>query len=742
MAWGRNREPQQEQRPALAHHRDGRPLLEPGEAAQVDAVAAAALATVNSQRFDIAKWNEENRAEVARRAEVTAAVRRRALPYTAGVAVAATGAGGWGAAALAELLAGPAGHLIASAATPAAAAVALAAVRLTHRQRIADWSGTFRTASVGAVGWLAAAATVGPGWWPVLLAALAGGASLVAQPWMRAHRVGLPAAPSRPAIEQAGPTLELPPPPPGMTRCDEFAARWHRDIARNGKLDLTGCELTDGHETGAGKVLEFTLQLVGGRTLGKVREKQEGIASALGLDPMQLTFDHTPPLANGFRDTSRIAVQIILSSPITKPVYFTGPRFTFTEKRYGLIDLGPCVDGQRVGNLELFRPQGMFSTVVIGSTGAGKSSVVNGIVVSARSSGMVATIYFDPKGNSSPDLARHATVSEGSLERFELFTQCIEDLAVWLGKQAKADNRSGFDPRERTAYLIIIDECDIPLAIKGMGDRWGRIAKTLRALGGGLLLITQIGGLKALGMSDLLRSSIRAGNVILMRTESNSSDALIAPDLPRSTTLPRAPGYIYLGNTQEIPGAIRSAWLLTSDEEVPPGFPDELKGWNADVALTQYPDAPLCPIARRCLAPLLDEGDREERQKARTDLLRAEIAAFLRGDMTATERPDLAVAASSLSGVEGLAARFAALPGPMADVIPIQRRPMRDERLNDTDRAVLDAVQDGLTRTSQIVMRTQLPAPRVSNSGKKLAGFGYLVDGGYGVWTLPKADAS
>jgi len=642
--------------------------------------------------------------------------RARRLPLKAAVGTAYAGYLAWGIGEAAEHFAGPAGHVLVSGATAVTSGAVVAGMRFAVRHRIGRWSRRFWCSGIGASTWATAASVDGAGWG--LLGVLAIGTAACSAGWLRAHEVPIP---------DSG-IVEVP--TPTTARVDvvgDLAARWAREVSANPKL-APECNLTGGH--GLSNRCEFTLELASGMTLAKIRSAHEGIASAMRLDAMQITFAPPLPGANGFRDSSRADVSIILSSPITGAVYYDGPSYNY-RNGHGRIGLGPYVDGENWATYELFRPRGMFSGVVIGSTGKGKSSVVNGIVCSARSSGNIVTLYLDPKGNSSPDLARHATVTEIGLDRAELFTQTVETLVRWLGKQASADNEAGFTPGQgRPGYLIVIDECDMLFGMKGMGDRWGLIAKISRSLGAALLLATQYGGTKAFGNSEILRSSIRVGNVVLMRTESNTSDTLIAPDMPKSTTLPTEPGYAYLKNDSSIPAALRSSWLLTGDEDVPAGFPAHLADFNADVALARYPDAPMCPIGRKATELLAGNGTQQERQEARAARLRREIAAFLDGTAPADARPS-PEAASMLAG---LSTRFAALPGPLANVVPI-RRQNTGTPLTPNHAAVLAALKDGATSSGDIADRTGLAGPAVSKILASLADGGLARKESHGRWT-------
>lgn len=734
MGWRRDRS----QLKTVPRAEDGSALITPKEAAEVAASLKTELTPRDGGPFPVAEYARRRNAELARRAEIAALQRRRTLPVKAAAATAAAGTAGWGVAALAGMLAGPAGYLIAVAATPAAAAITLAAVRLAHQERAEQWSGTYRTASAGAVGWIALTTALGPGWWSWLLGGvLVGGSALVGQPWMRHHAAAVP------ALTAPGPKLQLSPmqdvtEPDRLDDVDLFAVEWHRKVGRqNGKAP--GSSLTDGRPFDNG--LEFALTM-SGQTLPELQARLAGIASDLDCDPMQLVLDDPPPNVDGWRSAKRATLRYVTRSPITSTVHWTEPQY-----RAGQIGIGPYADGMGHAQIELFGEDSMRNGVAIGSTGSGKSGLLNGLVASGRASGHVITIYLDPKVNSSPDLAASASVVALDLDRVEEFTTAVEMFLRGRRLESGINDDPGFTPsRDRPGYWVIIDECDMVFSLPTMAQRWGLIAKTGRALGLGLLLATQIDNVTAFGNNEMLRSNVAAGFVVLMRTESASSGGkLIAPDLPTSRTLPQVPGYAYLKAPDSRRASLRAAYLPSS-KKCPDGF-------NSLVALQQYPDAPMCPIGRRAFEAFLT-GSKEERRERDKDRLRAEFERFMGGTLPTRAQVQ---AARESSGFDDLIRRVPAALGAdnvisiqrnravepaLGEIDPLALQAAVDDRLNDADRRVLAAVFLGHTQSSQIIEWSGLPGPRVSNSGKKLTALGYLLDGGYGRWGIPGSEVA
>ncbi|MGL5911574.1 MAG: type IV secretory system conjugative DNA transfer family protein [Phycicoccus sp.] len=551
--------------------------------------------------------------------------RARAVPWAVAAAVAAAGMCGW----VLAVGAARSGQPIAPIAAAAAAVTLLggATAAVTRRARLRPWARTWVVATSGAAAWVAWTTMSGPTW--AGAAAIATAAVALSWRWMATHPVPVTAVHDTSPADQGGSPVE------------RFAAHWHTSKAARGVL-------TDGAEHD--NRVSYTLRCGPGETLATYHAAQLAIASTLDMDPMQLTFSPVDRDAAGWQSAGRIRLQVVARSPITDVVPYTQPRWSWSGeqgRRTGRVGLGPYVDGTGYAEWELYRARGVFSGVVIGSTGGGKSSTVNTIVAGARASGCVVTVYCDPKGNSSPDLAAAATVTCLGLDQAEELTSAVELLVARLGDQQAADGLAGYEPSpERPTYLVVVDESDMLFALPGMGDRWGRIAKMGRAVGVALMGATQYAGQMAFGGSELLRSSFAAGNVVLLRTESNTSDNLIAPHMPRSTTLPRAPGYQYVSNSTAQPIAVRAEWLLTSDEATGK-YADRV---HSGAVFAVHPDAPLCAIGRRALSPLLTAGTGTERETARRAETRARLNSWLAGDTPGTPREGQAGDVQGTSG--------------------------------------------------------------------------------------------
>jgi len=314
-------------------------------------------------------WNRENHAELARRGEIEALRRARALPYKATTATAAAGAGGWATAELAQLLAGPTGHLVASAATPAAAAVGLAAARLIHRERIGAWSVTFDRASAGAVTWLATTTATGPGWWQLL--ALGAGAVWVSAPWMRAHREPL----QPPAADDPAPP-ELPPAPAAVTedQGQRIAARWASEVIGAGGVIPRAQMLTDRVDLDRG--YRWTIQLGRGDYYSKIAGLGEAVAAALARPANAVLLEPYPG------DASRALLTVITRDALADGVAYGGPVYDD-----GQVPIGLFADGDGVARVVVTDSGGVYPVALTGDARTGKSVTFEAIAAALRNSG-------------------------------------------------------------------------------------------------------------------------------------------------------------------------------------------------------------------------------------------------------------------------------------------------------------------------------------------------------------------
>jgi hypothetical protein len=719
---------------------------------------------VRRQSSEVVSLEQKRRAKLAeaerqRRECIRAGQKARMAPTLGTLATTAAGYCVWGAN---EVISNALGHplglgpeLLEALAVSAASTSSVFIVKWANRDMIggAHRRRYYVAGTVSSL-WIVLSMFTGPGW--VMLAILWTIQAVVAGPWLRSHAVERPVV-----VAPITPAGELPPPGENESEdgegstadviaLEDVGARWAKKIAIRNGGQVPGSKLTEGKRVD--NVLEFSLQLNGGQILTDVQSRAERIASGLEMDPLQLVFDQ-PTMDGQWRNASKIRMQVVLDSPITNVVPFVKPMH-----RDGRILLGPYADGRGWAEYVLFSEDSMRNGVVIGSTGSGKSGLITGLVASARAMKgpdvkgvlrpIVAVAYLDPKQNSAPDLADNATVTELGLERAEEFTQAVEKLIELRGLESGINKWPGFTPTpERPGMLIVIDECDLLFKLPRMAERWAAIAKTGRALGVGLLLATQYAGMVAFGNSEMLRSNIAAGNVILMRTESNTSDRLIAPELPDSRSLPDSPGYGYLKAKDSRTAPFRAAYLPATHNA-----PD---AYNAGVALRENPDADLAldRVARKAIELVMPPGmNRETKAEADRQRMAERLAKELGEPVTPPKAATQPTVADELDDMLNQLDNL----GPVAKVYKM--RPDTDEdtdlaapsapmgmdavdkawsdlsNLTENEQMVLDALLTGTYRSGDIVTSTSLSNSTVSKTLAQLGVRGLARKEGHGDW--------
>lgn len=629
--------------------------------------------------------------DLVRRMDEAAACRRHlwrhAVPHLAAAVLTAAGFGVW----LVAVHTGSPFLVAAVVAVVAFGVVTVAATARAVRNRVpARWRGRLLLAGLSSASWLTLAAFgVGSGMIAVLLA----GEYALGVGWWREHRL-----PHRPTSSVPSPTPRAERPvvaqPVGLAL---YEARFAGKVATHTSKGVLGGTLSHGVDEGG--IYSWALDMVNGETLADVQGRTGGIASLMKLPASALAFDPWPLEPGELGDDSRIRMQILTASPVFEAVPYQVPEVTD-----GRVPLGPWVDGRGVATVPMVARDGVRHLVVIGSTGVGKSSTVNGVTTSMRANFPVVTVYLDPKGNSSPDLRKNATVALLGLADAELFTATVERLIEGRQHESAYHDWSTYQPSaERPIFQIVIDECDMLFELRWMASRWAVIAKTGRALGVQLILATQYAGLKAFGGSEMLRSNVvGGGSVILMRTESNTSDKLIAPGLPPSRFLPQDKGYAYLKAEDARRVALRST-VLRSADDADPGVP------HAGDLLARYGDAEVCQIGRVALGDLLVPAER--REAANRAAAGARLAAFLAGSFTTAQLD------TSVSDTEDDEAYGAVIVFPTA---------LRPERLSDAEQAVLSAVRAGRVRPVDIQQATGYGETHVLNQLKALVERGLI----------------
>lgn len=382
--------------------------------------------------------------------------------------------------------------------------------------------------AAGAV-WLVAAGVFGPG---AVDSVLVAGWALLSVPWWRHH--------------WPHPRIDPPTPPVGEESVPEL---WDRYVADPGGR-LAGAVLFRPGVTEHSRT--WWVQLRRGRQdIATARAALPQVSTGLDIPMHRLLFDPVPREDMPVERPSIIRLQHVVNSPIEDTVYFDQPRW-----RDGRILLGPHADGDGEATWRLYTDNSMWSGYVLGSTGSGKSRLVEGVVLTARAMPVKPiTIYLDGQaGASSPALWEHATWRGGPDESLTILAALERGLRM-RQKWNVAYRLAGFTPglcpdgaaEPLTPVLIVGDEWHKIARLAP--ERWADLAREQRKCGYGILAASQETSLAAFGGSDALRSSLITGNGIAMRTTSRMSAGLFpglgGDDGLNPVDFPQLPGYGY-----------------------------------------------------------------------------------------------------------------------------------------------------------------------------------------------------
>lgn len=417
----------------------------------------------------------------------------------------------------------------------AATCVVLAVVAMVQiRRRVTDHKMMVRAIGfVGlAAGWVTYATAHGVTWNGAgFLAALGG---LLSLHWWRIHRIPN-RAPARPA-----------PAKPQPKSANLHADLWTQRIGNTG--DLAGTSL-DAHESiDAGE--RYVLKLVPGRhTYTQVLGMLERIRSGLDLKPDEdLIVERHPVLA-----ASNLQLTVVTRSPVKESVRWPGP--SAFDPDTGCVALGPYTDGESVASWRAYTDNSLWGGFLTGGTGSGKSRMIESIAMSLAASETHPTVVWfidGDEGASSAllvDHADHKALDEELMQARDILTGALGVMKLRRAENV-ANKWEGFTPTaERPGILIIIDECHIVFAHDDLRKMAAEVARRGRKVGVAIVAATQIATLDAFGgagkeNTDALRSSLRAGNGVILRSNTNSTKDVFKVDVDPSQ-FPALPGYGY-----------------------------------------------------------------------------------------------------------------------------------------------------------------------------------------------------
>lgn len=236
----------------------------------------------------------------------------------------------------------------------------------------------------------------------------------------------------------------------------------------------------------------------------------------------------------------------------------------------GRIGLGSYYDGAAL-RFRLFDPKtgNAQRAAVFGTTGAGKSRLVQAILVACKASGIVVHLADLKKGQSVPEAAGQVATR---------VTTQYETILMLRGLVAEAERRmDSYAQLGRSGFVLgnpdplvygIVDEANRLLEKNAPFREEGaylikELGRTGRSVGVGILIAAQASHLDELGGSDTLRAMLKEGEVILLRWSSGMMQQLVSDGLlPRGEALQPIPKVI--GRVQRIR---RYNEVATDDDE-------------------------------------------------------------------------------------------------------------------------------------------------------------------------------
>ncbi len=258
------------------------------------------------------------------------------------------------------------------------------------------------------------------------------------------------------------------------------------------------------------------------------------IASAYGLP---LTSVIVEPTAGGEANLAKLTTYT--RNPLHAVQTFEKPSL---DPATGQFNVGVHHDGTDA-KWRLFVPGwGSCHGFIFGTTGAGKSALLNDICAELRHSGVAATFLIDPEdGESMPEWQDHVNwfawdVDEARnlLLRIEVVMEArrAENRATrWVDEFGQERRGLGqFTPTpERKQLVVIIDESPAVLADPECKRIVGQIGKRGRKVGVSVILVAQVPSLEELGNDQTVRSMASSMNIVAFRTSDRMSSTMGLP---------------------------------------------------------------------------------------------------------------------------------------------------------------------------------------------------------------------
>ncbi|RJQ74222.1 hypothetical protein D5S17_23430 [Pseudonocardiaceae bacterium YIM PH 21723] len=262
--------------------------------------------------------------------------------------------------------------------------------------------------------------------------------------------------------------------PVSAPEVDPYCIAWDANNARS-KGKAPNSRLTNRRDDEYTITYDVELER-GAQTYKNLVANRGELAGGLGEDTEKVLFKKAVRGAGAHM----ARLTIITRDPVEKVRYFSGPRWD-----NGVIrGVARCVDGSGEADVIVYDRLGTVPTMVVGSTGGGKSGAANILTTVVMSSGVYNLLYIDPKGNSSTAIAPRARVSIIGKENSLKATWVVDQLMSARGQQAAemaADQI--FPTQELPGWMLLHDEFSFVSGDHKAVRIWTETVNTVRALG-------------------------------------------------------------------------------------------------------------------------------------------------------------------------------------------------------------------------------------------------------------------
>ncbi len=347
-------------------------------------------------------------------------------------------------------------------------------------------------------------------------------------------------------------------PPVGL---DTRVTTWDDLVAVSGgalpESRLTELEVATAidHESGKQRVIGWTaiIELPPGKlTSAAAINAVTRVASAFGLPVTSVAIE---PVEGGQEHLARLTVLTVEKNPMATSRPFTPS----LDSKTGVTRIATYVDGGPAMYRFWAPSSGPWHDLIAGTTGSGKSRLIDLLLAEERRSPLIASVIIDPQnGQSLPAWRRHVALFADTAElgmavlyavRDEMYRRSrLLSRVEWIDEDGdQVEGIEFFDPthpviRELGLPLLVltIEEAPTFLALPGARAITEDLAKMARKCGIKLRLICQVPLLDQLG-STTLRDQVASGNVVVLRTGNKLSGAVaFNGNLPVDpSTLPR-----------------------------------------------------------------------------------------------------------------------------------------------------------------------------------------------------------